>query len=130
MRQVMAQRILLDSNVLIWWAEGNPRIGPRLRVQIENRPLAFASLASAWEIAIKSSIGRLRLPLGFDEFLDRFGFELLPIRLDHIREIETLPFHHRDPFDRMLVAQARIEGLQIITRDRHLEVYDVGVYRI
>jgi PIN domain nuclease of toxin-antitoxin system len=130
MRRVMAQRILLDSNVLIWWAEGNPQIGQHLRVQIENRPLAFASLASAWEIAIKSSIGRLRLPLGFDEFLDRFGFELLPIRLDHIREIEMLPFHHRDPFDRMLVAQARIEGLQIVTRDRHLEAYDVGVYRI
>jgi PIN domain nuclease of toxin-antitoxin system len=130
MRQVMAQRILLDSNVLVWWAEGNSRISPRLRGQIENRPLAFASLASAWEIAIKSSIGRLRLPLDFEEFLDRFGFELLPVRLDHIREIETLPFHHRDPFDRMLIAQARLEGLQIITRDRHLEAYDVRVYRI
>lgn len=127
---MIAQRILLDTNFLLWWAEGSARIRPHLRVQIENRAPAYASLASAWEIAIKSSIGKLRLPLAFEDFLDRFGFELLPIRLEHVREVEMLPFHHRDPFDRMLVAQARVDNLQIITRDRDLEAYDVGVYRI
>ena len=127
---MIAQRILLDTNVLLWWAEGSARIRPRVRTAIENRTLVLASLSSAWEIAIKASIGKLRLPLPFDDLLDQVGIGLLPIRLDHIREVEVLPFHHRDPFDRMLVAQARVDGLQIITRDRYLDAYDVAVYRI
>lgn len=89
--------------------------------------MVHVSLATAWELGIKESLGRLRLPEPFEVMLERAGFTLLPIELDHVRRVTRLPFHHRDPFDRMLVAQAQHEGLVLVSADPHITRYDVPV---
>ena len=80
---------------------------------------------SLWEIAIKLSLGKVGLPIAMEDLLSTAGFTLLPLTLDHVAEVGLLPFHHRDPFDRMLIAQTRVEGLRLVTRDRGIERYDV-----
>ena len=85
------------------------------------------SAVSAWEVAIKISLGRLRLKDPFATLVERSGFEPLPITFAHATQLEELPRHHADPFDRMLVAQARAEGLTLVTHDRALARYDVAV---
>lgn len=87
----------------------------------------FVSTASAWEAAIKASLGRLKLPDRFETGVDESGFEKLAIAFSHAEEVGLLPSHHRDPFDRMLIAQARVEGLTLVTHDRRLEPYDVKI---
>jgi PIN domain nuclease of toxin-antitoxin system len=88
---------------------------------------AQVSIASVWEVAIKTSIGKLRAPEDFADAAVAEGLALLPIEVEHIRAVRDLPFHHRDPFDRMLVAQALVEGLALVTRDRQLAAYGVRV---
>lgn len=125
----MIPRILLDTHVFLWWAEENPRLGAAARDAIRTASEAWISMVTAWEIAIKYAIGKLNiLPLSAD-LLDREGFSLLPLTLDHAAESAHLPVHHRDPFDRMLVAQARHERLTLITHDRRLFAYDVPIIR-
>jgi PIN domain nuclease of toxin-antitoxin system len=87
----------------------------------------YVSIASAWEIAIKEGLGRLRTPAPVEEALRANGFSELPITLAHARRAGTLPHHHRDPFDRMLIAQALIEGLVQVTRDRHAAAYGINL---
>ena len=87
----------------------------------------FLSIVSLWEIAIKLSLGKLALPGTLQTAVDGMGAEMLPITLAHIGRVQTLPFHHRDPFDRMMIAQAMEEGLTIVTRDRHFPAYGVPV---
>jgi PIN domain nuclease of toxin-antitoxin system len=89
--------------------------------------MAFVSAASAWEVAIKQAIGRLTLPEPFAVGIDASGFQRLPVGFEHAAEAASLPLHHTDPFDRMLVAQARLEGLTLVTHDRALAAYDVPV---
>ncbi len=123
----MIPRILLDTHVFLWWAENDPRLGVAARDAIRTTSDASISIVTAWEIAIKHAIGKLNiLPLSAD-LLDREGFRLLPVTLDHAAESAHLPVHHRDPFDRMLVAQARHEHLTLITHDRRLFSYDVAI---
>ena len=85
----------------------------------------FVSIASIWEITIKVSLGKLTLPGRLEEAVESLAAAVLPIALSHIRRVELLPFHHRDPFDRMLVGQAMEEGLTIVSRDRRLSAYGV-----
>jgi PIN domain nuclease of toxin-antitoxin system len=85
--------------------------------------LVYVSLASLWELQIKNSIGKVTLPKNFLESLERAGFELLPIFLQHIKALKRLPLLHRDPFDRMLVAQSLSENLTLVTRDREILQY-------
>lgn len=87
----------------------------------------FVSIASIWEISIKLSTGKLSLPGTLEDALDGMAATLLPIAMPHIKRAQSLPFHHRDPFDRMLIAQAIEEGLTIVTRDRIFQVYGVPV---
>jgi len=87
------------------------------------------SAASAWELAIKHAVGRLEAPARWHQEIIEFGFEPLAITFDHARESGELPRHHADPFDRMLVAQARLEGLTLVTADPNIARYDVAVLR-
>lgn len=119
-------RLLLDTHVAIWWLSGDKRLSAATRHSIEDATNAFLSAVSLWEIFIKQDAGRLDLPVGFVDAL-RDDFVELSLTFDHAREGRALPLLHRDPFDRMLVAQARVEGLTIVTADRMLSEYGVPV---
>lgn len=124
-------RVLLDTHAFLWFVSGDRRLGARVRRALEEadaRPLL--SLASVWELAIKSSLGRLTVPATLGAYLAEklsTNLELLPIDLSHAVRIEALPFHHHDPFDRLLIAQALAERLPIATRDRVFTKYGVDV---
>ena len=125
-------KLLLDTHAFLWWIEGAPALGRRARAEIANPDSeVFVSLASCWELAIKLSLGKLRLTQSLDRFvpeqLTRNGFGLLSVELRHVVRVADLPFHHRDPFDRLLVAQALQDELAIISADRVLRKYGVTV---
>ena len=124
---MIGERLLLDTHTLLWWAEDNPRLPPATDARIRRADLALVSIASAWEIAIKTSLGRLAVPMAVEDILDEAGFVLLPVTFAHAAEVAKLPHHHRDPFDRMLVAQARTERLALVSPDRVFRKYDVQV---
>ncbi|MHC4469854.1 MAG: type II toxin-antitoxin system VapC family toxin [Planctomycetota bacterium] len=123
-------RILLDTHVFIWWITDAPRLSPRAREALADPRNALVwSAASSWEIAIKAALGRIEMPEPIGAFL---GEQLrhqrvdpLPVEHSHAWRVADLPLHHRDPFDRMLVAQALVENLPILTADRRLEPYGV-----
>jgi PIN domain nuclease of toxin-antitoxin system len=119
-------RLLLDTHVAIWWLSGDGRLSAATRKAIEDAPNAFVSAVSLWEILIKQDTGRLDLPTGFADAL-RVDFIELPLTFDHALAGRALPLVHRDPFDRMLVAQAKVEALTIVTADRMLAEYGVPV---
>lgn len=114
--------LLLDTHAFLWWVEDSRRLSRRARSAIgSGRNQCHVSLATAWEMAIKVSLGSLRVDGTLDRFLPEQmaanGFQPLPIDLKHAARVATLPFHHRDPFDRLLVAQALEEDLAVVTAD-------------
>ncbi len=121
--------LLLDTHVLIWWMQGSKRIGPRAKTAMfEDQARLWLSAASIWEMAIKSVIGRLSLDAPLEKsvpFLARQGVRALPISVGHALAAAALPAHHADPFDRMLIAQARCEDLVFVTADPAMEAYEV-----
>lgn len=121
------RRLLLDTHVWLWWQADDRRLGALARHAIRTATEVWFSAASAWEIAIKASLGKLTLPRGADieSALALDGFRPLPVAITHAEAVRTLRVLHRDPFDRMLVAQARCEGLTILTADSRLAEYDV-----
>lgn len=119
-------RLLLDTHVLIWWDEG-ARLSAKARSAIETADQVYVSAVSGWEIAIKISLGKLRPSRTVLEAAAESGFEELPLRLRHTEALARLPVLHRDPFDRMLVAQAQSDRLTIVSRDRALAAYDVPI---
>jgi len=120
--------LLLDTHVLLWWLADDPRLGDRARDLIADPDNAvYLSAVVTWEIRIKQSIGKLDIPTDFRPVVDAQGFTGLPLTIDHTDALAALPMHHRDPFDRMLVAQARSEGLTVLTADASFRSYDVGV---
>ena len=121
-------RLLLDTHVLIWWDEG-ARLSRDARSAIEDAEQVYVSAVSGWEIAIKTALGRLRPLRSVAEAIEDSGFEELPVRLRHAAALATLPTHHRDPFDRILVAQALVDGLTLITRDVALDAYKAPFIR-
>jgi PIN domain nuclease of toxin-antitoxin system len=123
----VSDRLLLDTHVFLWWKENNPRLSLPAREAIATAELVFVSAASAWEIAIKTGLGKVRLPRALSEGVEQSGFLELPVRFDHCAAVELLPQHHTDPFDRMLIAQAIVEKLVIVTHDRSLERYGAPV---
>ena len=129
----MSTPALLDTHAFIWFIGGSERLSPRARALIEARenPM-FVSVASLWEIAIKNGIGKLDLDRPFaqliPEQLERQQIEVLGIQVSHLAELIHLPQHHRDPFDRLIAAQAIVEGLPIISTDPVLDAY--GVQRL
>ena len=119
--------LLLDTHVFIWWRTKDAQLGAPVSDAIAATDIVFVSAASAWEVAIKQSLGRLRLPDRFEHGVEDSGFQKLPIHFAHAERVASLPLHHADPFDRMLVAQAQIENLTLISHDRWFERYDVEV---
>jgi PIN domain nuclease of toxin-antitoxin system len=120
-------RLLLDTNIVIWLLLGDRgRVTSRAVAAMEDEVNDVAvSAVTVWEIAIKRSRGRLDLPDAWAAALARLRFDPLPITAVHAAAVERLPWHHRDPFDRMLVAQATVEGLALVTADRRLHPYAV-----
>jgi PIN domain nuclease of toxin-antitoxin system len=121
--------LLLDTHAVYWWLNDGPRLGTAAREAILAAPAVVVSTVSIWEFAIKLSVGKLRFDLGdaLDQ-ITRDGFERLPVEDRHCRRYADLPALHRDPFDRMLAAQALEEGLTFMSDDRHLPLYrDVGL---
>ncbi len=125
-------RILLDTHTFLWWITADHRLSQRSIELISdgNNELLF-STASGWEIAIKAGLGRLDIPDPLDRFVSEHLFRnhigVLPVQLSHALHVHSLPHHHRDPFDRMLVAQAQVERLPLLSSDRRLAEYDVDV---
>jgi len=118
-------KLLLDSHIIIWWLAGSRRLGEKARKHMMS-PAAelYVSAASWWELSIKRSHGRLDFDMaGARNILQRNSITTVPVTLDHADSIATLPNHHSDPFDRMLVAQASVENLVLLTRDKKLEQY-------
>ncbi|ETK33655.1 type II toxin-antitoxin system VapC family toxin [Microbispora sp. ATCC PTA-5024] len=120
-------RILLDTHVVLWWLSDDPTLADETKSMIDEEPDVFVSPATLWEVAIKQSIGKLAAPDDLVERIRDSEFRELPVRFDHAIEAGRLPLLHRDPFDRLLVAQARCEGLSLVTRDGHIPKYDVPV---
>lgn len=120
-------KLLLDTHVAVWWQIDDKRLGKEARRAIATADIVWLSSASAWEAAIKVSKGKLTLrePLGISVIAD--DFTELPVTLKHADDLERLPKHHNDPFDRILIAQARVEGATIVTHDRAFEPYGVPV---
>jgi PIN domain nuclease of toxin-antitoxin system len=121
-------RLAIDSNAFVWMASRPAELTAAARQALTD-PVndRFISIASVWEISIKLSLGKLSLPGPLEEAIDDTAATLLPITMPYIKRAQTLPFHHRDPFDRMLIAQAMEEGLTIVTRDRIFSAYGVPV---
>lgn len=121
-------RLLVDSHVLLWHVLDDSRLGPAPTAAIEADDAEVSvSVASLWEIAIKSALGKLRAPDDLPERVEQLGFELLPVTPEHAWRVRSLPLHHRDPFDRLLIAQAQLERLPILTADPAFGEYDVSV---
>ena len=122
--------ILLDTHVFIWWVRNSARLGKQARMLIQDRETRiWVSCASIWEISIKAALGRLDVldPI-VDELpreLEKSGFGLLAVNLDHALAVRALPLHHKDPFDRMLIVQAQCEGLTLMTSDPWMRAYNV-----
>jgi PIN domain nuclease of toxin-antitoxin system len=125
-------RVLLDTHAFLWGVADDPRLSARGRQAIADATERFLSIASCWEIAIKVSRQRLTLPKPIERFvpeqLGLNGFQLLLIDLDDLARVAALPFHHRDPFDRMLAAQALSDELSIVSADPVFRKY--GVKRV
>jgi len=120
-------RLLLDTHAFVWWVGNNPELGLEARQSIAAEDaFVVVSAAIVWEMAIKRALGKLEAPEDVDEQIERHRFAQLPITIPHAVRAGGLPTHHRDPFDRMLVAQAQLEGLTIVTRDPHIGQYDVA----
>lgn len=121
-------RLLLDTHVLVWTLSEPTRLADRARTAIEEEENdVFVSVVTPWEIAVKGPREGLVFPDDLDGQLDRHGFIRLPVHFRHTDPIASMPYHHRDPFDRMLVAQAVVDGMTIVTADRKLREYPVSL---
>ena len=125
-------RILLDTHAFLWWITGDQRLSQRsIECISDGSNELFFSVASGWEIAIKAGLGRIDIPDPLDRFVSEHLFrnhmDVLAIQLSHALHVITLPQFHRDPFDRMLISQAQIERLPILSSDKLLATYDVEV---
>jgi PIN domain nuclease of toxin-antitoxin system len=122
--------LLLDTHVLLWWLDDHPSLGEEARREISNgNNLTFISAVVIWEIRIKESLGKLEIPSGFRRTIENQGFEMLAITTDHAHAVANLPAYHRDPFDGMLIAQARLEGFTVVTRDKIFDKYGIPIIK-
>jgi PIN domain nuclease of toxin-antitoxin system len=123
-------KVLLDTHTLLWWLAGDETLSTKARQVIASpKTIVYVSAASAWEIAIKKAIGKLQAPDDLVAALAANRFQHLPVTIEHALYAGSLPRHHDDPFDRMLVAQALMENLTIITRDTAIPAYNPAVIK-
>jgi PIN domain nuclease of toxin-antitoxin system len=123
-------KFLLDTHSLLWTVFEPDKLSTEAQEIIaDQNNIICVSLISLWEISIKQNIGRLDIPKEFFEVVSEGGFEILTLTMDQIRKYRTLPLHHRDPFDRMLIIQARQQKLIFITRDSEISKYDVEIVK-
>ena len=120
-------RLLLDTHSFLWWWVDDERLPKKMRDIIGHADEVFVSAASTWEMAIKQRLGKLKFEGRFDEAVATCGFAELPVRFAHAEMVRALPHHHRDPFDRMLISQALLERLSLVTGDAAITAYDVAV---
>lgn len=120
---------LIDTHILIWFIEGNEKLDKQAQTLITNPANhIYLSQASLWEMTIKISIGKLSLSISLSElevFLRNNQFQILETKFSHYQILQNLPFHHQDPFDRMIIAQAKAEDYTLITNDDRFQLYDV-----
>jgi len=121
-------QFLIDTHVLLWALCEPDKLKKETIELIENENnIILVSIATLWELQVKESINKLKLPDNFFCDLTNFGYEILPINIQHLKKLKFLPMHHRDPFDRMLIAQAITEKLKLITQDQDICKYEVQV---
>ncbi|MFC0862699.1 type II toxin-antitoxin system VapC family toxin [Sphaerimonospora cavernae] len=123
-------RLLLDTHVILWWLADSPELSGEVKDLLDTEPAVYVSAVSPWEIAIKQSIGKLPGPEDLAERVRDSQFSGLPITASHGVRAGRLPQHHRDPFDRLLIAQAQTEGLTLVTRDKWIPHYDVQIMAV
>lgn len=123
-------KYLLDTHVILWMAENSPMLSDAAKQAIlDKHSLKFVSIVSAWEVAIKLTTGKLRLEGGLEEFfhiIDENGLQVLGVERAYLQKIQTLPFFHKDPFDRLLIATAIIENMTFISVDENVPKYEVS----
>ena len=122
-------KLLLDTHTFLWFIDDSPQLSVHAKSLLESDNDLLLSVASLWEIAIKYSLDKLKLPTAYEIFIPQQltlnDVEVLPILLSHLAAVSALPRHHRDPFDRMLVAQAQVEGVAIVSVDPLLDAYSI-----
>ncbi|MGH8795307.1 MAG: type II toxin-antitoxin system VapC family toxin [Stackebrandtia sp.] len=123
-------KLLLDTHVVLWWLTGSEELPESVKHTIDTDPHVYLSSAVLWEVAIKQATGKLEGPSDLCEQIAASGLTELPVRFAHAIEAGRLPEIHRDPFDRMLVAQAQCENLTLVTRDKKIPGYDVVVMSV
>jgi PIN domain nuclease of toxin-antitoxin system len=119
--------LLLDTHVVLWWLADDPSLSEEIKSKLDHEPDVYVSSATMWEIAIKQAMGKITEPADLPERVRDSGFRELPISFGHAIAAGRLPLIHQDPFDRMLVAQARCEHLTLVTRDLRCQQYEVAV---
>lgn len=119
--------LLLDTHVVLWWLADDPTLGTEIKDRLDHEPDVYISAATIWEVTIKQSIGKLPKPDDLPERIRDSGFRKLDITAGHAIAAGRLPLIHRDPFDRMLIAQARTEDLALVTRDPEIAKYDLEI---
>ncbi|AFZ37509.1 PilT protein domain protein [Stanieria cyanosphaera PCC 7437] len=123
-------KLLLDTHTLIWWLTNHPTLSQAAKKAISNQDnLVFISAASAWEIAIKKSLGKLTAPDDLEVQIESNNFQPLPITITHGLAIEELPNHHNDPFDRIIIVQAICESMTVVTRDKKFNLYNISIIK-
>lgn len=119
--------LLLDTHVVLWWLTDDPTLSEDIKSLLDHEPDVFVSPVTVWEVTVEQAIGKLQEPIDLPERIRDSGFRELPVTFEHAIVAGRLPSIHRDPFDRMLVAQARCEDLTLATRDAAIQKYDVAV---
>lgn len=119
------KRLLLDTEAFIWWDANSPKLGGHARAAIQDAREVYVSAASAWEIAIKEALGKVRTTRRPMQAVTEGGFRSLPIAFEHAEAVGSLPAHHNDLFDRLILATASVEGLTVVTSDNMFTLYGV-----
>ncbi|WP_327306377.1 type II toxin-antitoxin system VapC family toxin [Streptomyces sp. NBC_01298] len=123
-------KLLADTHVIVWWLTDSPQLSDEVKHLLDTERLVHVSAVTPWELSVKQALGKLDGPEDLPEQARDCQLRPLPITALHGIRAGQLPLHHRDPFDRILIAQAQTEGLTLVTRDKHIPLYDVPVMSV